>query len=146
MIVAPLPSAITITITVAVVSAALVLLMIPATVVPALAAAFIEAIAMKFPVMRNVLAVVPVVPHEEDALAAGVILVAVLSPMLGVTGRHAQIDRREIQRYPFDHDGLAVDHLRLRIAADVDASIEARLADADGNADIGREGRRNAGG
>jgi hypothetical protein len=85
---------------------------------------------MFFLVTRDVLAVVPIVLDKEDSLAAGMVFVAVLFPMFGVTRRYAQIDRRTMLRYSFNKNGLRVDHLRLRIATDVDAAIEAGLADA----------------
>jgi len=44
------------------------------------------------------------------------------------------------------HDGrLAIDHLWLGKAADVDPAIKAGLADADGNLDVARKGRSNGG-
>jgi hypothetical protein len=85
---------------------------------------------MFFLVTRDVLAVIPVVLDKVDSLPAGMVFVAVLFPMFGVTRRYAQIDRRTMHRYSFNYNGPSVDHLRLRIATDVDVAIKAGLADA----------------
>ena len=86
--------------------------------------------------------VVPMVLHKEHRLAAGVVFVAVFAPMFGVAGRDAQIDRRAVHWYPIDHSGLAIDHLWLRIPADLESTIKAWLSDADGNTHISGEYRR----
>lgn len=99
-------------------------------------------IAMPFLVTRNILAVVPAVFHEKDPFAAGVVCVAVLAPVFCVAKRYVQIDRRTVHRHPFDDYRLAIYHMWLRIAANVDSSIKTGLANTDGNADIGRECRR----
>lgn len=119
---------------------------IPTTIIPALVTAVLPAAMLTFLETRNVLAAVPLVPHKEDPLAAGVVFAAVLAPMFGMAGRYAQIDRRTIHRYPLDYHRLTIDHLRLRIVANVESAIKAGLADADGNTDIGRECRRGGGG
>jgi hypothetical protein len=87
-----------------VIVAVVVVPMVPTIIIP-----------MLFLVTRNVLAVVPVVLHEEDPLAAGVVFAAVLAPMFGLTRRDAQIDRRAFHRYPFDHNGLTVDYLNVQL-------------------------------
>ena len=61
--------------------------------------------------------------------------------MFGVARRYAQIDRRAIHRYPFDDSRLTIDYLWRRIVADVESAIEAGLADADRNSNIGSERR-----
>jgi Na+-translocating ferredoxin:NAD+ oxidoreductase RnfD subunit len=53
----------------------------------------ILAVTMNFLVTRNVIAVVPVVLHKEDSLAAGVVLAAVLAPVFCLTWRYTQINR-----------------------------------------------------
>ncbi|MBS1172452.1 MAG: hypothetical protein H6R12_1282, partial [Proteobacteria bacterium] len=104
------------TATVVIIAVAVVL--VPAMIIPLPVMALIPAITMMLLVTRNVLALVPVVLHKVDPLAAGIVF----------------------------HNGPAIDDLRLRIPADVKPSIEAGLADADGNTDIGRECRNGGGG
>ena len=50
-------------------------------------------------VARNVNVVVPVVSHEVDRLAARVVLLAMLPPVLRMTRGHAQVDRLRHHRY-----------------------------------------------
>jgi hypothetical protein len=120
---------------------AAVALMFPALIVPVLVTAIVPAVTMTFLVARNILAVVPVVLHKEDALAAGVIFAAVLAPVFGMARGDAQIDWWAVHRYPLDCYRLTMDHLWLWKAADVDPAIEAGLADADRDANVGSEGR-----
>lgn len=103
---------------------------LPTMIIPALVAAFIPAITMMLLVTRNVLVVIPVVLHEVDPLAAGVVFAAVFAPVFRVARGHMQIDRRAVNQYPLDYNRLPVDKLRLRIIADVEAAIETGLADA----------------
>ncbi len=58
-----------------------------------LAFIFIFVFAVAFTVLRDVFVVVPVLLHEVDWLAAGIVLVAMLAPFLGVAGRHMQVNR-----------------------------------------------------
>jgi hypothetical protein len=116
--------------------------MVPTVIIPVLVTTVIPVITMLCMGKRNALAVVPVVPHNQDPLAARVVFAAVLPPMFfDATRRYAQTDRRTIHRYLFDHNGRAVDYLRMRIVADVKVSIETRFANADGFTDIGAERR-----
>lgn len=122
--------------------AAMAILPMPAaTLIPVFFPAFFPGAAMTLPVTRNIFAVVPLVLHEEDPLAAGVVLAAMPVPMLDVARRHPQIDRRPAHRHPLDCDRLGIDDLRLRIVADVHPPIETGLADADGNSHVGSKGR-----
>src|ERR1019366_849909 len=118
-----------------------VVLLVPTMIILVLVTAAIPAITMLFLVTRSILAVVPVVLHEEDPLAAGVVFAAVLAPMFGVARRYAQIDRRAVHRHPLDCHRLTIDHLWLRIVADIESAIEAGLADADRDSNIGSESR-----
>ncbi len=95
--------------------------------------------AVALAVARHVLMLVPVILHEIDRLATGVVLAAMLAPVLSVTRRYVEIDRLayHAQGHRLDHDRLRVDQLRLREVADVDAAIEARLADLHRYTDIG---------
>jgi len=65
------------------------------TLVPVLVVV-IPVVAMMFLIMRNVLAVIPVVIHKEDPLAAGVVLMAVPTPVSCVASGHVQVDRRAV--------------------------------------------------
>jgi hypothetical protein len=92
----------------------------------------------------GVVVVVPALLDEEDALAAGVVFAAVLAPVLGVSGRDAEVDRRTLDhhRRGLDDDRLGIDHRRwLRHRADVDPAVEPRVADRDGDAHVGGAGR-----
>src|SRR5512146_1315779 len=126
--------------------AAVVVPLVPAVFISALVTAAILAIAMSFLVTRNVLAVVPAVLHKEDSLAAGVVFAAVLAPMFSVARRYAQVDWRAIHRSPLDDHRLGKYHLRLGKVADVDPAIEAGLAYADRDSNIGCDYRGGNGG
>ena len=97
----------------------------------------IVTITMLFAVTGGIFAVVPVVPHEVDPFATGIVFTAVLAPVFGMAGRYAQINRRAIAVYALDHHWLLIHHLWLRITTEVDPTIEARLTNADRNAYIG---------
>lgn len=122
----------------------LVMAVVAAVVLAVVLAVFLTAIALLALIIGNVLAGVPVVLDEVDPLPAGMVLVAILAPVLGVAGWNVQVDRRAHDRYPLDDDRLRVDQLRRRIAANVDAAIEAGLADAYRDANVG--GKRWRGG
>ncbi|MBS1141171.1 MAG: hypothetical protein H6R13_2624 [Proteobacteria bacterium] len=92
-------------------------------------------------VARYVLAFIPPVLDEIDALAAGTVFVAVLAPVLGMTGRDAQIDRWAMDGDALDEDRLAIDDRRTWIAADIDLAIETGLTNADRDTDISGVGR-----
>ena len=93
---------------------------------------------------RDVDLVVPALLDEVDAFAAGVVLAAVLLPVLGVAGRDAQVDRRTLHRNGdrrgLHDDRLLVHHLRGRPVADLDPAINTRLADGDRDSDVGGAG------
>lgn len=103
-------------------------------------------LAMPFPVARRIFTVVPVISHEINLFATGAIFMTVLAPMLGVTGRDAEIKRRTAVGHTFDHYWLWVDEGRGGKTADIESPVEAGLADIDRDADIGGLGRRAGGG
>ena len=72
---------------------------------------------------------VPVLLHKINLLPTSVVGGAVLSPFLGMTGRHSQINRllRHRDRRGTDHQGLRINHDRGRIVANVYTAIKARL-------------------
>ena len=83
---------------------------------------------------------VPFFLDEVDRMTAGIVFAAMLVPVLRVAGRYSQIDR--LLDYPcgrlVNYDGLGVNDRRTRhVVADVDASVKARLTDADRYANIG---------
>jgi len=85
------------------------------------------------PVSRRVIVVIPVISHEIDAPTAGPVFGTIPAPMTLITRRNTQIDRcRSVSRSLFDNDRLLIDHPWLWITADVELSIETRLAHADG--------------
>jgi hypothetical protein len=108
-----------------------------AVVITAITAFVVATIIMvTFPILRNVDMVVPVVLNKVDALVAGVVLTAIPAPMPRVSRFYTQVNW--CARYsPLHHPRLAVQQLRTRIVADVDATIIAGLADTDRNPDIG---------
>src|SRR3569623_440539 len=120
--------------------------MTPATAVMLLVATVVASIAMVFLVTRNILAVIPAVPHKVDPLAAGVVFVAVFAPVPGMARGHMQIDWRAVHRDALDDARFPVDQPGRRIATDIDLTIEAGLSDADRHADVGRECRNGGGG
>ena len=87
-------------------------------------------------VSRHVFVVVPVIAHEVDPPAAGVVLRTMLAPVLLVPRRYVKVNRRgrnEFRRL-LDHHGLRIDQLRLRKVADIDLAEESGLADTDRHA------------
>ena len=100
---------------------------------------------MLFLVTGHIVAFIPVVLHEIDPFAAGVVFVAVLAPMFGMMPRYAQIDGRAISGSPLDHYRLTIDYAWCRIVTYVEPAIEARLADRDRDADVGSQCRTSDG-
>jgi len=86
------------------------------------------------PVSRRVIVVIPVISHEIDAPTASPVFGTMPSPVTLITRRNTQIDRcLSIFRSLPDNDRLLIDHLWRWITADVELSIETRLAHADGH-------------
>ena len=113
---------------------------VPAIIIPvpvlALFMVPVRAITVTLLIARNVFALIPVVLNKIDAFATGVVLVTMLAPIFGMTGRNAQIDRRALDHYPLDHHWLTIDELRRRIITDVDLAIESGMTDAQRNSNI----------
>jgi hypothetical protein len=103
------------------------------------------ALAMLFAVARHVFVSVPVIAHEVDTPAAGVVSPAMLAPVLLVARWHTQIDGLFINNIGIDSDRLFVNHPRLWKIADVDLTVKAGLADVDGYADGGKRGHCKCG-
>jgi hypothetical protein len=112
---------------------------IPVTITIAVAiAAIVVTMAMALLVTGDVFTLIPAVTDKIDAFAAGAVFMAMLAPMLGMARRDAQVKRRAAHRHRLDHDGLRIEQGRGGKAADIQATVEARLADAD--RDLGRSG------
>jgi hypothetical protein len=123
----------------AVTAIAAVVLMLSTTIIPAL-------VTMSFLISRDILAVVPVVMYKKDPLAAGIVFATVLAPMFGVARGYAQIDRRALHPYPLNDYRLTVDHLWLRVIADINLAIESGLAYAERETNVGSIYRSYKGG
>ena len=82
-------------------------------------------------VSRHVFVMVPVIAHEVDPPAAGVVLRTMHAPVPLVPRRHVKVNRRsgnEFRRLP-DHHGLRINQLWLGSVADIDLTEESGLAD-----------------
>ncbi len=89
-------------------------------------------------VSRHVFIVVPVIAHEVDSPAAGVVLRTMLAPVLLVPWRYMKVNRRgrnELRRL-LDYHRLRIDQLWLRKIADIDLAEESGLSDTDRHADV----------
>ena len=108
---------------------------------PAMLIALLLGIMCTSLLMRNIDLIVPVVFHEIDGMAAGVVLAAVLAPVLGMTGWYMHIDWliNDADRYGMNHDGSCVDEFRLGKTPDVHAAVKAGLGYADRDPDVGRK-------
>lgn len=113
--------------------------------IPALFMAVTPAIMMSLLIMRDVHLVIPAVLNKVDPFAAGIVLSTVFAPVLRMARWHVQVDRLSY-RDPLNQTRLTIKQSRLWIVADVDAAIEAGLANADRYADIGCECRNGGGG
>jgi len=94
-------------------------------------------------VMWDVFFVVPILSHEEDGASAGVVFRTMPAPVLLMTGRNMQVNRRSrhIIRSPRDDDRLRVDDRRVGNITDVNLPIQSGLSEADGNPNIATERR-----
>ena len=126
-----------------VIAATMVVTLLTTMLIPPLVSAVASSLVLvamhTLAVPRNILTVVPVILNKIDPLAAGVVLVAMPSPVLRVAARHAQVDRLVGNRCALDQDRLPIDDSRGRIVPDVEAAIEAGLADADRYTNVGGE-------
>jgi hypothetical protein len=89
--------------------------------------------AIVFVMAGGISPLVPCVPDEIDRSAASVVLVAVLTPMLFISGRHPQIKRLDMHagRALVDNERLGIYDIRLGSIANVDPTVETRFAYAD---------------
>lgn len=103
-------------------------------------------VATVFPVARHVFIGVPVVLHEVNPLAAGLVSVAVLTPVFGMAGRNAQVDGRAVYMNTLDDGRLWMEEHWRRVTAHIDPAIKPGLADVYRYANIGGECWRTQGG
>jgi hypothetical protein len=132
-------------ITVIVLIVTVVIVLVPVMIIIVLVTPVILAVTMSFLVTRSVIVVVPVVLYKEDSLTAGIVLAAVLAPVLCLTWRYTQIDRRAIRGYLLDCYRMTINDLRLRIVAEVEATIVVGLTNAGVTLVIARECRDGSG-
>jgi len=92
-------------------------------------------VTMVFTIVGNVTIGVPVMPDEEDRLAAGVVLAAVMAPIALIAWAYMQIDRRRQHTATnvYAHDRRAIDEAGRRRVADIHASVKAGFTQADGD-------------
>src|SRR4029077_1684240 len=111
---------------VAVIAVIAVIIAMVAAIVPML-------VAMMLTIVRNVRVGVPVVLHEVDRLSAGVVLAAMVAPIPLIARANVQIDRRRQHAAgnAYTHDGRAIDEARRRRVAEIHASVESGIAQAD---------------
>ncbi len=97
--------------------------------------------------LLSIAALNPVFAHEVHRLSAGVVAGTVPAPILLVFARNVQIDRPLMNRHGarLDDHWLRIDHGGLRVVADVNATVDAGLIDANRDADIGPRERRSRG-
>ena len=100
----------------------------------------IESVIPVTAIVRRVYVAIPVVVHEIDGLAAGVVTITVPVPVLIVPRWNAKVDwtRHHGHRGLVDDDRMRMDDLWLGNLTDIDAAIESRLANTDRNADVSR--------
>ncbi len=101
---------------------------------------------MSFPVAGDIYVLIPSVSHKISSLAASMVFVTVLAPVLRVARRYAQIDRGTVCRYPLNDDRLIIDDCRWLIAADIDSTVEPGITDANRDADVSSECQGSAAG
>jgi hypothetical protein len=90
-------------------------------------------------VMGNIDIAVPFILNKIYRLTTGIVLAAMLAPVLLMTGRYTQVDWLDnpTPRHRLYDYRLWVDVFRLWSVPYVNTTIETRLADADGYANIG---------
>jgi hypothetical protein len=77
--------------------------------------------------------IIPLIFHEIDGPAAGIILMTMLTPVFCVSRRNIQIDgggSLHSRRYVSDYNGCCMNDLWPRKVSDVNAAIKSRLTDA----------------
>ena len=88
-------------------------------------------------IFRHIHIVIPVILHEIHRTAACIVLAAVIAPFLCMSGRNMQINRLVGNAYRSHNDGFRVDQHRPWEIPDIDAPVEAWLADRNRYAYVG---------
>jgi membrane protein implicated in regulation of membrane protease activity len=102
---------------------------IPGTV--AVAIAIVVSMAVTLSIDGGVFAAIPVILYEIDRPAAGAIAAAIATPIAGMAGRDAQIDRRVGHGSGTDEHRFGEEQWRGRESTDVESAIETWLTNAD---------------
>jgi hypothetical protein len=115
-----------------------IVIMVMIVVMPVVMVMVVPVVRVTMLMARHVFAVVPIVTDKVHGATTGVILTAVLCPMLLMSGRHVEIQRRTRERrIPVNYDGTRINQLRgSRFIADIDLTKESGLADIDGDSDV----------
>lgn len=92
-------------------------------------AATLIPLTMFLTIARHINVVVPTILYKVDWMPACVVSTAMISPFLGVTGRHTQIERL-VHDLPnrLNNHWLGINQLWLRKTTNIQAAIKARLA------------------
>ena len=114
-------------------------------VTPLFATILVAVSATALLVARGIFLLIPVVLHEKDAFATGVIAMTVFSPVSRMPGWDAQIKWRAANRHAFNHHGLREKQRRRREAANIEATIKSGLANADRDLGGSRDARTQCG-
>ena len=90
-------------------------------------------------IFRYVDVVIPLMLHEIDRPATGIVFMTMFSPVFFVSRRNMQIERRirHTHRHGSDHDRLRINDLWPWKGSDIDPAIKAWLTDTDRHAHIG---------
>ena len=115
--------------------------MIASVVVAATVVIAMPAVAMSVSrlIFRYIDVVIPLISHEIDRPATGIVFMTMFCPMFFVSRRNMQIERRmrHTHRHGTDHDRLRINDLWPWKVSDIDLAIKAWLTNADRHADIG---------
>lgn len=81
----------------------------------------------------------PLLLHKVHRLSAGVVTGAMFSPILLMAHWYVEVDRLALHRHwrRYDDHGLWRNQHRLRVVANIDTAINARLVDANRDTDAG---------
>ena len=85
-------------------------------------------------ISRHIFFIVPSVAYKIDRPSAGIILMAMLFPLLFVAGRHMNIDRRRgrhTYRHGSDQNRLGINDFRPGKISNIDLAVKTGLANAD---------------
>jgi hypothetical protein len=104
-----------------------------ATIVAVMTITTVMSISAMVAIMGHVHVLIPIVANEVDRVSAGLVAVAVLTPVFFMTRLNAKVDRmpRHGHRLWNDDHRPRIDDLRLWSLTDIDVSIEPGLADGD---------------